>query len=87
MITFAYFTYTYEQIYIIYIRSHHVQTLRIQFFIAVVLTEKGMLKESEQILRFFCTVLCTVLINGFTFLIKISIDMITSNEKIFFGAK
>ena len=38
---------------ILYIRSHHVQTLRIQYFIAVVLTEKGMLKESEQILRFF----------------------------------
>ena len=40
-------------IFILYIRSHHVQTLRIQYFIAVVLTEKGMLKESEQILRFF----------------------------------
>ena len=40
-----------------------------------------MLKESEQILRFF--LYSTVLINGFTFMIKISIFMITSKEKIF----
>jgi hypothetical protein len=35
-----------------YTRPHHVQALRIQYFIAVVLTEKGSLKESEHILRY-----------------------------------